>query len=110
MKIKCEKFIDSRGYRCYEIKTERREDFKKLLKLKDRVVSKYSDGYSDLGEISCSINDKEEYIKQNFFVIYKEELKEGDIDVTPEDLEWFIDRLREAKNEFDEKETRVYEI
>jgi|GEM_PF-5545440 hypothetical protein len=113
MKIVCEKIYFKDGSFGWKIRAERKEDYKKLEEIRARVVQTHGDNYMnvDVMELRMSIQRHDD---KGYFIIYKDDrafdFRGDEADVSVEELEKFIDMLREAKKELDEKEVRVYEI
>jgi len=113
MKVVCEKIYFKDGAFGWKIRAERKEDYEKLKRIRARVVQLHGDNYMnvDVVELRMSIQRHDD---KSYFVIYKDDrafdFKGEENDVSVSELEKFIDMLREAKKELEEKEVRVYEI
>ena len=110
MKVKCEKLLVNAAQIGWKIKAENKDDYKKLKQLIDRVTLIHCDEFSDVSEMQMNVR----YEEEDCFILYKNtrdfDLRNEEKDVSVDELEKFIDMLKETKEEVCEKEVRVYEI
>ena len=96
----------------WRIETESKEDFKFLEKIIDRLTLITYDWTLDVDFIDLQASIKND---GDSFILYKDtrafDLKGDDVDISEDELEKFIDMLKETKEELDQEcIVKVFEI
>ena len=111
LKLIC-KQVWMKNKKVWRIETESEEDFKFLEKIIDRLTLLTYDWNLDVDFIDLQASIKKD---RDGFILYKDtrafDLKGDDVDVSEDELEKFIDMLKETKEELDQEcIVKVFEI
>lgn len=111
LKLIC-KQVWMKNKKVWRIETESEEDFKFLEKIIDRLTLLTYDWTLDVDFIDLQASIKKD---RDGFILYKDtrafDLKGDDVDVSEDELEKFIDMLKETKEELDQEcIVKVFEI